>query len=163
MPLKLYPTLTGLVLLLAAGLAMGSKLAGANVEGLLTLDQARATAGQTVTAQLKITALGDEPKLGLKIIAIGNCATLLSEAMPKLVPNVKKGDVIVARAQFIVNNDQPCLIAGEVVSAEGANYRYASPFGSMLNAGPPVSDNSQPGTTGDGRPTADFQSPATTR
>lgn len=149
----------GLALLMAAGLASASKGgSGAPVTGALALDRQRATVGETVQARLEISAFSDAPELRLKIIALDNCAAEISPLTPALVENVKKGNVIHVAASFRVTQDQPCVLAAEVVSGEGANYRFASVFGATINPGPPAKANTRPGMTGDGRPTAEFTS-----
>ena len=150
--------LAGIILLMAGGVATASNLAGAGVTGALKLYPERATVGETVKARLEISAFGDTPQLRLKIVALDNCAEQTSPATPVLVENVKKGSVIHVAATFKATQAKPCVLVAEVVSAEGANYRFASVFGATLNPGPPQAPDTRPGTTGDGRPTADFTS-----
>lgn len=148
----------GLALLMAAGLAISKPGTGAPVTGALALDRQRATVGKTVKARLEISAFSDAPELRLKIVALNNCAAEISPATPALVENVKRGNVIHVVARFRVTQSQPCVLAAEVVSDEGANYRFASVFGATINPGPPAKDYTRPVTTGDGRRTAEFTS-----
>lgn len=148
--------LAGLALLMTGGLASASKGSGAPVRGALTLDRQHAMVGKTINARLEIRAFSDAPQLRLKIVALDNCAAQTSPTTPALVEHVKKGSVIHVAATFRVTHATPCVLVAEVVSHEGANYRFASVFGATLNPGPPKADNARPGTTGDGRPSADF-------
>jgi hypothetical protein len=132
--------------------------ARAPVDGALKLDRARATPGQVVTAQLRITALSDIPMLRMKISSIDHCAAQLADAKPALVRKVKRGGVVAASARFRVTGGAPCHMVAQVVSSEGVGYRFGSLFQATINPGPAPHDNSTPGTTADGRPTADFQS-----
>lgn len=152
--------LAGIILQMAGGVATASNLAGAGVTGELKLDPERTTVGETVKARLEISAFSDAPQLRLKIVALDNCAEQTTPATPALVENVRKGSVIHITATFKTAQATPCVLVAEVVSSEGANYRFASVFGATLNPGPPEADNTRPGTTGDGRPTAEFTSPA---
>ena len=152
--------LSGLVLLMAGGQASASKAGtGAPVTGAIKLDQQRAAVGKTVKVRLELSAFGDAPQLRMKISAQDNCAALTSPATPALVQNIQMGRVIHVVARFRVTQTKPCLLFAEVVLDEGVNYRFASVFGATLNPGPPAAPNSQPGTTGDGRPTIDFTYP----
>ena len=147
----------GLALLMAAGLASASKGGGgAPVTGALMLDSARASVGKTIKARLELSAFGDARQLRMKIVTLGNCAAQISPATPALVEHVKKGDVIQVVSRFRVTQGKPCVLAAEVLFAEGANYRFASVFDATLNPGPPPKDNTRPVTTGDGRITAEF-------
>ena len=152
--------LAGIILQMAGGVATASNLAGAGVTGELKLDPLRATVGETVNARLELSAFSDAPQLRLKIVALDNCAEQTTPATPALVENVKKGSFIHVAATFKATQAKPCVLVAEVVSAEGANYRFASVFGATLNPGPPEADNSRPGIMGDGRPTAQFTSSA---
>ena len=146
----------GLAVLLAAGLASGSGGSRAPVVGALALDLPRAGVGKTVMARLEIKAWSDVAQLRFKIVAVSDCAAAILPATPALVENVTKGDTINIGATFRVTQAKPCLLVAEVVSAEGVNYRMASVFGATLNQGPPAPPDTRPGTTGDGRPTAEF-------
>lgn len=150
--------LASLTLLMTGGLASASKGSGAGVTGALTLDRQHAAVGKTINARLEIRAFADAPQLRLKIVALDNCADQTAPATPALVEHVKDGSVIHVDATFRVTHARPCVLVAEVVSAEGANYRFASVFGATLNPGPPKGDNTRPLTTGDGRPTAEFTS-----
>lgn len=141
---------------MAGGLASASKGSGAPVTGALTLDRQHAAVGKTINARLEIRAFSDASQLRLKIVALDNCADQTAPVAPAQFENVEKGSVIHVDATFRVTHARPCVLVAEVVSAEGANYRFASVFGATLNPDPPKADNTRPGTTGDGRPSADF-------